>query len=74
MTVQELLDQIARAVKAGKIVPTEDSVFVRDASVTAAAISAGSSGFIEAEDVLFIPDDNESGQPAGIYFDFEAFD
>jgi hypothetical protein len=73
MTVEELLNKINRAISAGKILPS-DPVFVRNSSVSEAAVSAGSNPFIEAEEILVILDANAAGLTAGIYLDFEFYD
>jgi hypothetical protein len=73
VTIDELIEKIASAKRAGKIVPSEDSVFVRDPQVSEEAIEAGSSPWTEAEEILIISDDNEQGIPAGIYLQGEVF-
>lgn len=71
MTIDELLEKIARAERAGKIDTSGDSVFVRDPAVSEAAIEAGSSPWVEVDEILVIPDDNSEGLPAGIYLQGE---
>jgi hypothetical protein len=73
MTIDELLEKIKASERAGKIVTSEDSVFVRDPNVSQAAIDAGSSPWIDVEEILVVPDDNSEGLPAGIYLQGEDF-
>lgn len=55
MTVGELQDQLARLVRAGKITP-DDTIEVRNPSVSEEAVEAGSNGYHEADEVL-VPGD-----------------
>lgn len=73
MTIDELVQKIKSAERAGKIVPTEDSVFIRNPEVSEEAVSAGSSPWMEVEEILVIPDDNAEGLAAGIYLNGEEF-
>lgn len=68
MTIDELLDKIKRAQRAGKI-DGDDSVYLRDPDVSEGAISAGSSPWAEADEILVIDGNDEI--PAGIYLTIE---
>ena len=71
MTIEELLSKINRGLRAGTYTEL-DSVFVLDPNVSAAAASAGSSRWREADELLAISgsDDLEDG----IYLAPEGWD
>jgi hypothetical protein len=53
MTIEELLDRINRGLRAGHFTEL-DSVFVRNPDVSEEAMSAGSNGWIEGDELLII--------------------
>jgi hypothetical protein len=56
MTIEELLTKINRGLRAGHFTEL-DSVYVRNPGVSAEAMSAGSNGWTEADEVLVIEGD-----------------
>lgn len=72
MTIGELLTLLRNGISAGTF-SEEDGVFIRDANVSDAAMSAGSNGYVDADEVLAIGENDQDMSP-GVYFMLEVFD
>lgn len=52
MTVEDLIDNLKRAIRLGTI-SEQDSVSFRDLSISDGAMEAGSNGYTEVEEILY---------------------
>jgi hypothetical protein len=71
MTIAELRDRLTRALRAGTL-SEDDQVMVRDLTVSEAAMSAGSKGYREADELLIIGENGQGMEP-GVYFNLEEW-
>lgn len=53
MTIEELIEELRRAIRNGA--DPESEVLVRNSVVSEAAMEAGSKGYVELEEVLLVP-------------------